>query len=53
VVKAMGAAIEKAVCLALELQRRKYSVGIITGTVEVIDDVIPQDNVLRIWARFI
>ena len=45
-VKAMGAAIEKAICLALELQRRRYSIGIITGTTEVVDDVIPDDNVL-------
>jgi len=41
----MGAAIEKAVCLALELQRRKYVIGIVTGTAEVVDDVIPDDNV--------
>ena len=45
--RAMGAAIEKAVCLALELQRRGYSIGIITGTAEVVDDVIPDDNVSR------
>ena len=44
VVRAMGAAIEKAVCLALELQRRKYVIGILTGTAEVVDDVIPDDN---------
>lgn len=44
-VRAMGAAIEKAVCLALELQRRSYSIGILTGTAEVVDDVIPDDNV--------
>lgn len=42
----MGAAIEKAVCLALELQRRNYSIGILTGTTEVVDDVIPDDNVV-------
>jgi hypothetical protein len=57
-VRAMGAAIEKAVCLALELQKRHYSLGIVTGTTEVVDDVIPDDNVLtpcrdcvnsRIW----
>jgi Rpp20 subunit of nuclear RNase MRP and P len=47
VVRAMGAAIEKAVCLALELQRRNYAIGIITGTAEVVDDVIPDDNVCR------
>jgi len=41
----MGAAIEKAVCLALELQRRSYCIGILTGTTEVVDDVIPDDNV--------
>jgi hypothetical protein len=41
----MGAAIEKAVRLAVELQRRNYSLGILTGTVEVVDDVIPDDNV--------
>ena len=55
----MGAAIEKAVCLALELQRRSYSIGILTGTTEVVDDVIPDDNVfplntmkgnVRIWS---
>jgi len=45
VVRAMGAAIEKAICLALELQRRSYSIGILTGTTEVVDDVIPDDNV--------
>ena len=45
-VRAMGAAIEKAVCLALELQRRSYSIGILTGTTEVVDDVIPDDNVI-------
>jgi hypothetical protein len=58
-VRAMGAAIEKAVCLALELQRRSYSIGILTGTTEVVDDVIPDDNVFslniirgngRIWS---
>jgi len=43
----MGAAIEKAVCLALELQRRNFSIGILTGTAEVVDDVIPDDNVSR------
>ena len=43
--KAMGAAIEKAVLLAFELQRRKYAIGILTGTAEVVDDVIPDDNV--------
>ena len=43
--KAMGAAIEKAVSLAVELQRRGYSLGILTGTTEVVDDVIPDDNV--------
>jgi hypothetical protein len=41
----MGAAIEKAVCLAVELQRRNYSLRILTGTTEVIDDVIYDDNV--------
>ena len=41
----MGAAIEKAVCLAVELQRRNYSLGILTGTAEVVDDIIPDDNV--------
>jgi hypothetical protein len=41
----MGAAIEKAVLLAFELQRRKYAIGILTGTAEVVDDVIPDDNV--------
>jgi Rpp20 subunit of nuclear RNase MRP and P len=46
VVRAMGAAIERAVCLALELQRRGYSIGILTGTTEVVDDVIPDNNVL-------
>lgn len=45
-VRAMGAAIEKAVCLALELQKRGYSIGIVTGTTEVVDDVIPDDNVV-------
>ena len=45
-VRAMGAAIEKAVCLAVELQRRQYSIGILTGTTEVVDDVIPDDHVL-------
>jgi hypothetical protein len=45
VVRAMGAAIEKAVCLATDLQRRSYSIGILTGTTEVVDDVIPDDNV--------
>ena len=44
--RAMGAAIEKAICLALELQRRRYSIGILTGTTEVVDDVIPDDNVI-------
>jgi hypothetical protein len=44
----MGAAIEKAVCLAVELQRRNYSLRILTGTTEVIDDVIYDDNV-RQW----
>ena len=44
-IRAMGAAIEKAVRLAVELQRRNYSLGILTGTVEVVDDVIPDDNV--------
>lgn len=46
VIRAMGAAIEKAVRLALEIQRRGYSIGILTGTAEVVDDVIPDDNVL-------
>ena len=46
--RAMGAAIDKAVCLALELQRRGYSIGILTGTTEVVDDVIPDDNVCPI-----
>jgi len=45
VVRAMGAAIEKAVLLAFELQRRKYAIGILTGTTEVVDDVIPDDHV--------
>jgi Rpp20 subunit of nuclear RNase MRP and P len=45
VVRAMGAAIEKAVFLAFELQRRNYAVEILTGTAEVVDDVIPDDNV--------
>jgi hypothetical protein len=45
VVRAMGAAIEKAVRLAVELQRRGYSIGILTGTAEVVDDVIPDDHV--------
>ena len=44
-IRAMGAAIEKAVRLAVELQRRNYSLGILTGTAEVVDDVIPDDNV--------
>jgi len=44
-VRAMGAAIEKAVRLAAELQRRNYSMGIRTGTAEVVDDVIYDDNV--------
>jgi hypothetical protein len=47
----MGAAIDKAVCLALELQRRGYSIGILTGTTEVVDDVIPDDNVRSISSR--
>jgi hypothetical protein len=42
----MGAAIEKAVCLAVELQKQGYSLGILTGTTEVVDDVTPDDNVL-------
>lgn len=46
--RAMGAAIEKAVLLAFELQRRKYAIGILTGTAEVVDDVIPDDNVHRL-----
>lgn len=55
----MGAAIEKAVCLAAELQKRSYSIGILTGTTEVVDDVIPDDNAFfpfstrvncRIWS---
>ena len=50
-VRAMGAAIDKAVCLALELQRRGYSIGILTGTTEVVDDVIPDDNVRSISSR--
>jgi hypothetical protein len=41
----MGAAIEKAVFLAFETQRRSYAVEILTGTTEVVDDVIPDDNV--------
>jgi hypothetical protein len=41
----MGAAIEKAVHLAVELQRRGYVLGILTGTAEVVDDVIPDDHV--------
>jgi Rpp20 subunit of nuclear RNase MRP and P len=45
VVRAMGAAIEKAVRLAVELQRRGYVLGILTGTAEVVDDVIPDDHV--------
>jgi hypothetical protein len=45
-IRAMGAAIEKAVRLAVELQRRNYSLGIVTGTAEVVDDVIPDNNVL-------
>jgi hypothetical protein len=45
VVRAMGAAIEKALFLAFELQRRNYAIGILTGTAEVVDDVIPDDNV--------
>lgn len=44
-IRAMGAAIEKAVRLAVELQRRNYSLKILTGTAEVVDDVIPDDNV--------
>lgn len=44
-IRAMGAAIEKAVRLAVELQRRNYSLGILTGTAEVVDDVIYDDNV--------
>jgi hypothetical protein len=44
-VRAMGAAIEKAVRLTLELQKRGYSLGILTGTTEVVDDVIPDDHV--------
>jgi hypothetical protein len=44
-VRAMGAAIEKAVCLAVELQKQGYSLGILTGTTEVVDDVTPDDNV--------
>jgi len=48
-VRAMGAAIEKAVCLALELQKRGYSIGILTGTTEVVDDVIPDDNVASFY----
>ena len=46
--RAMGAAIEKAVRLALELQRRNYSIGILTGTTEVVDDVIPDDHVISL-----
>jgi hypothetical protein len=45
VVRAMGAAIEKAVCLAFEIQRRDHVVEILTGTTEVVDDVIPEDKV--------
>jgi len=44
----MGAAIEKAVCLCVELQRRHYSIGILTGTTEVVDDVIPDDHVYHL-----
>ena len=44
-VRAMGAAIEKAVCLAVELQKQGYSLGILTGTTEVVDDVTPDNNV--------
>ena len=43
--RAMGAAIEKAVLLAFELQCRNYAVEILTGTTDVVDDVIPDDNV--------
>jgi Rpp20 subunit of nuclear RNase MRP and P len=46
IVRAMGAAIGKAVCLAVELQKQGYSLGILTGTTEVVDDVTPDDNVL-------
>ena len=49
-IRAMGAAIEKAVRLAVELQRRSYSLGILTGTAEVVDDVIPDDNVGIPWS---
>ena len=45
IVRAMGAAIEKAVSLALEMQKRQYAIGILTGTTEVVDDVIPDDHV--------
>lgn len=44
----MGAAIEKAVCLCVELQRRHYSIEILTGTTEVVDDVIPDDHVYHL-----
>ena len=47
----MGAAIEKAVLLALELQRRNYSIGIVTGTAEVVDDVVYDDMVLSLLRR--
>jgi len=49
-IRAMGAAIEKAVRLAVELQRRSYSLRILTGTTEVVDDVIPDDNVGIPWS---
>jgi len=44
----MGAAIEKAVHLAVELQRRGYVLGILTGTAEVVDDVIPDDHDMQL-----
>jgi len=47
-VRAMGAAIEKAVHLAVELQRRGYVLGILTGTAEVVDDVIPDDHDMQL-----
>jgi Rpp20 subunit of nuclear RNase MRP and P len=45
-VRAMGAAIEKAVYLAAHLDKQGYSLGILTGTTEVVDDITPDDNVL-------
>lgn len=45
-VRAMGAAIEKAVYLAAHLDKQGYSLGILTGTAEVVDDITPDNNVL-------